>query len=502
EGSVTGITGGTLIGGIYSGPNVTDGGNGQTFSFDATAAGVGTHTVTYTDPCTGTVAMATITVTDGVPDVSCIDVTLTLDAAGMAIYDPLASIPSTLAVVGGNNGSNNSGTTTMQVSITQTVNVSFDWLFESPDNAGFDDFGYTLNGAFTNLSNGAAYPASANSSLLLNNGDVFGFTVNTDDNLFGAATSSITNFSPGFQGQFAEANWIEGFLNSDGSTNFSGNISSTTITGDCGNPVDVTASQTVFTCNDIGNTIVTISADNGIGIGTCEATITIIAPTPTPCGLIAVNPKAYLQGAFLNPNMGEETLMRDDLRVANLVPTLSPYGDGLTCDISIFTPTGSNAIVDWVWLELRDAADRSIVVEGRSALLQRDGDIVDIDGTSAVGFNAALNNFYLLIQHRNHLSMLSSTALAMSGATTVDFSSNPMNVFGGNSALINVGGIFSMISGDAFTNGQIGNTDVSEVRPQVGASGYSKLDTNMNGEIQNSDINIFIRPNIGRGIQY
>jgi hypothetical protein len=302
EGVVTGLTGGTLIGGVYSGPNVTDGGDGLTFSFDASAASLGMNTITYTDPCTATMAMATITVTDGVPVVSCMNVTLTLDGAGMAIYDPLASIPSTLAVVGGNNGSNSAGTTTMQVSIAETVNISFDWLFDSTDDAGFDDFGYTLNGIFTNLSNGAAYPASGNSSLLLNNDDVFGFTVQTDDNRFGGARSTITNFSPEFRGQFAEANWTEVLTNSDGSANFSGNIFSTTITGDCGNPSAVTASQTVFTCNDIGDNIVTISVDNGIGIGTCMATVTIVGPTSTfASGSWDVAPDA-IRKVFFNAN--------------------------------------------------------------------------------------------------------------------------------------------------------------------------------------------------------
>jgi hypothetical protein len=90
----------------------------------------------------------------------------------------------------------------------------------------------------------------------------------------------------------------------------------------------------------------------------------------------------------------------------------------------------------------------------------------------------------------------------MNRATTIDFSSDSLNIFGGNSALIDVNAVFAMISGDAFSNGQIQNSDVSEVRPQVGTSGYSKLDTDMNDQVQNSDINIFIRPNIGRGIQY
>jgi hypothetical protein len=42
-----GLGGGTPTGGVYSGPGVTDDGNGMTYSFDPAAAGVGTHTITY-----------------------------------------------------------------------------------------------------------------------------------------------------------------------------------------------------------------------------------------------------------------------------------------------------------------------------------------------------------------------------------------------------------------------------------------------------------------------
>lgn len=43
----TGLGGGTPSGGIYSGTGVTDDGNGLTYSFDPSAAGVGTHTIGY-----------------------------------------------------------------------------------------------------------------------------------------------------------------------------------------------------------------------------------------------------------------------------------------------------------------------------------------------------------------------------------------------------------------------------------------------------------------------
>ncbi|WP_367389207.1 T9SS type A sorting domain-containing protein [Lewinella sp. LCG006] len=44
----TGLSGGTPTGGVYSGPGVTDDGNGMTYTFDPTAAGAGTTTITYT----------------------------------------------------------------------------------------------------------------------------------------------------------------------------------------------------------------------------------------------------------------------------------------------------------------------------------------------------------------------------------------------------------------------------------------------------------------------
>ena len=48
DGVQAGLGSGTATGGVYSGPGVTDDGNGTTYSFDPAAAGVGTHTLTYT----------------------------------------------------------------------------------------------------------------------------------------------------------------------------------------------------------------------------------------------------------------------------------------------------------------------------------------------------------------------------------------------------------------------------------------------------------------------
>lgn len=54
---LTNLSGGAPNGGIYSGPGVTDNGNGSTFNFDPNAAGVGVHAITYTVPA-GTCTVA------------------------------------------------------------------------------------------------------------------------------------------------------------------------------------------------------------------------------------------------------------------------------------------------------------------------------------------------------------------------------------------------------------------------------------------------------------
>lgn len=53
-------TGGSPLGGIYSGPNVTNNGNGETFSFNGQAAGPGNYTVTYSFGTLMTTASITV----------------------------------------------------------------------------------------------------------------------------------------------------------------------------------------------------------------------------------------------------------------------------------------------------------------------------------------------------------------------------------------------------------------------------------------------------------
>lgn len=220
---------------------------------------------------------------------------------------------------------------------------------------------------------------------------------------------------------------------------------------------------------------------------------------------IRVSPIVFLQGAGTDPFPGELALMRDNLRTTSPVsiPTDSPY-DTTTCDAAVFTTTGTNAIVDWVFVALRDATDPSIIIQSASALLQRDGDVVATDGVSNLQFNLPQASYYVSVTHRNHLGILSANPITLSESTTVvDMTQNLSDVFGGNLAVTQLSnGLFALISGDVIPDGQILTTDYLDSLPDIGLSGYLATDTNMDGQVLNTDILLLTLPNVGRSQQY
>ena len=134
-------------------------------------------------------------------------------------------------------------------------------------------------------------------------------------------------------------------------------------------------------------------------------------------GLVSV--KVFLQGPF-NPNTG---LMDDALRAQSLIPLTQPYSilsdftyaGTESTSASVLSTTGNNAIVDWVMVELHSSLNPSTIISRRAALIQRDGDIVDTDGISAVTFSGLVGgNYYVAVRHRNHLGVMTATPVTIS----------------------------------------------------------------------------------------
>jgi hypothetical protein len=230
---------------------------------------------------------------------------------------------------------------------------------------------------------------------------------------------------------------------------------------------------------------------------------------PTVILGIKVNTIAYLQGALLNSTDG---LMRDNLRTSNYISTTSPYSDALTCDASVFnqggtTGTGAAAdnVVDWIYIELRDRNSSTTVVGGQSGLLQRDGDIVSVDGLTPLEFNVAPNLYYVVVKHRNHLGIMTANTVQLSStlanvdftdaANQITFGSNAQTAFGVTNGTVAMWA--GNVNGDAVVQYSGTTPDapsiLSEVLNDSGnffnfptyvIEGYNAHDVNMDGNTQ------------------
>jgi len=207
-----------------------------------------------------------------------------------------------------------------------------------------------------------------------------------------------------------------------------------------------------------------------------------------------ISPRVYLSGPTFSGG-----LMADGLRSGGYIPTTSPYADSKTCNASVFNTTGNDAIVDWVWVELRDATTNSTISASTSALLQRDGDIVDVDGTSPLTITATSKDYYVVINHRNHLGAMSNAVVTLSMTPTVVDFTNGLATFGTNAQKDIGSGTMGLWAGDTSGNGQIrflgpGN-DTNSLKSTITndssntsgslsfpVNGYTNADINLNGQ--------------------
>ncbi|TDH21383.1 hypothetical protein EXU57_19480 [Segetibacter sp. 3557_3] len=224
-----------------------------------------------------------------------------------------------------------------------------------------------------------------------------------------------------------------------------------------------------------------------------------VAPSVTFSG------KVFLQGAY-NPQTG---LMNNALNTNGILQasaTAHPYSG------APFTYTGTevvgsgfyaahNNIVDWVLIELRDAIDATKIVARRAAFVQRDGTLVETDGSNTQITFAGVpkGNYYVAIAHRNHLRIRSASTVNFStGAGSYDFttaaSKSHQNLAYTSTALM--GNVYVMRGGNANLNVNVkynGPSNDQDFIQNIQLRGsismvmngvYSSNDINMDGNIK------------------
>ena len=222
---------------------------------------------------------------------------------------------------------------------------------------------------------------------------------------------------------------------------------------------------------------------------------------------VQLNVRVLLQGAY-DPAL---KLMRDDLR-ATLLPTNQPYQtapfdyagtETLNKALAPIAVGGdADAVVDWVLLELRSAADAKLTVARRAVGVQRDGDLMDMQTgeTTQIFLDVEPGSYHVAVRHRNHLGVLTGEAQTLAFIPiTLDFSLPTTPVTGQNARYLS-GNVALMWGGDANQDGRVvasggGNDTNAILSPILLATGntgfnasyrllgYHPADLDMDGEV-------------------
>jgi PKD repeat protein len=211
--------------------------------------------------------------------------------------------------------------------------------------------------------------------------------------------------------------------------------------------------------------------------------------------------RALLDG----PYRSNTQLMSDTMRVIGLMPSVNPYralGYPFRCETGLdtlappmFVNVGGNSLVDWVIVEVRSALSPSTVLYARPALIQRDGDVVDTDGTSNVRLGVPAGNYHVAVKHRNHLGIMSASPVALNASMPLLDLSDPTTPCYGTEARKVVGARATMWSGDVTGDGTIRYTGLNNdrdpillaiggVNPSATVVAYGRPDVNLDGVIK------------------
>ncbi len=204
--------------------------------------------------------------------------------------------------------------------------------------------------------------------------------------------------------------------------------------------------------------------------------------------------------------------MRDDLRVAGVLPLVEPYSalgytyiggqSGTSISPALLAITGVNAVVDWVVVELRSATNPAILIESRPALVQRDGDVMAPNGQSWMSFSSPAGSYHVAIKHRAHLAIRTAAPVAL-GQANLGLNFRLSSTTYGTNATKDLGATFGsgLWPGDSNGDGMLKYTgsanDRDPILVAVGGSNpnnvlgpvYDRRDTNMDGAVKYTGTN-------------
>ncbi len=242
---------------------------------------------------------------------------------------------------------------------------------------------------------------------------------------------------------------------SDGSWSWVGNAQS----------VNAAANQATFAgINDLSQFIVT---------GTSE----------TPPVTVSLEVRLFLEGFYQSASDDMTTSIHDN----SWLPETSPYSDSRTIS------SATADVVDWIYVEVRSSMDGPALA-AKSFLLRSDGYISGNDGSEQT-FELTVSSegdYYLIVRHRNHCTVMSASALSLSSSDTATYAFDTASTqyYQSGDAIEVETGIWALVAGDINQDQQVTTADYTKYynSSHNDDTGYVAADLNGDGSVDSSDL--------------
>ena len=229
-----------------------------------------------------------------------------------------------------------------------------------------------------------------------------------------------------------------------------------------------------------------------VGSGSEEGTVNFnLRPS------VAFAGKVLLEGPYSSGGM-----MLQEAAFTTARPSTQPYSDAQYngtdhefdgVDDAIPYPGSS---VDWVVAHLRTGTSAATAVAGSEVvmLVGTDGSLTNANGDS-VRFFVEPGSYYLVLRHRNHLSIMTSAAVDFSTTVgTWDFTTASSQAFGTSPMTEPETGVWAMFAAEANLDdlNNAGDFNLWLTDTKAGANGYQTTDFNLDGQVTAGDFNLWL----------
>ena len=188
-----------------------------------------------------------------------------------------------------------------------------------------------------------------------------------------------------------------------------------------------------------------------------------------------------------------------------LLPVANPYNirNDLNQVVSYGAINNENgvagSVVDWIKVEIREVSDPRTILETKALLLKPNGKVIDIDG-ELPRFISQTVPIFLVVRHRNHLSVASQQITDFSGIITYNFSTNLTQAYKNEDrdpspmvkpySSVNT---WCLWTGNMNLEEIVDNTDISMQEVHIGKlRNYIDADLDMNGIVDNVDVSLIL----------